>query len=127
MTPPPKYLIVDSKYLGSEAAKADTFAPKMSATKNHGTQLNNQWITDNLDDQFKDVNGFISAENRAKIDEISDAIALNDDSICVRIGAKVDNTGNVTYYKYGSDGKVLKEEVFVNGNKKNIPVIWNKE
>lgn len=34
MTPPPKYFVVDSKYLSSEASKADTIAPTISNTKN---------------------------------------------------------------------------------------------
>ena len=38
LTPPPKYIIVDSKYLSSEASKADTFAPTMGNTKNSGRQ-----------------------------------------------------------------------------------------
>ena len=109
MTPPPKYLVVDSKYLGAEAAKAETYAPRMSKTKTTGRQLSDGWIRNNLRDQFIDADGILSVENEQKLNEILDAIDMEDDSICMRLGAKVDNAGNVTYYKYNSEGKVLKE------------------
>ena len=126
-TPPPKYLIVESKYLSSEAAKSETFAPKMTYNKSSDiTQLNNEWIRKNLSDQFKDADGFISSENRVKIDEILDAIDDNDDAICMRLGAKIDNSGNVTYYKYNFEGIVLKEEIVLDGKTKKHPVIWDK-
>lgn len=128
MTPPPKYFVVDSKYLSSEAAKAETHAPKMSKSKKTKiTQLDNKWIEKNLRDQFLDADGIISPENYNKMKEIQDAIDIADESVCLRLGAKVDNTGKVTYYKYGSDGKVLTEPTTINGKTKNVPRTWSKE
>ena len=128
LTPPPKYIILDSKYLSSEASKADTFAPTMSTSqKTKITQLDDSWIRNNLEAQFKDSNGVISPENLKKITEIRKAIKSNDEKMCLRLGAKIDNTGKVTYYKYSSDGKVLKENSTVSGKNKEVPVIWNKE
>lgn len=128
MTPPPKYFVVDSKYLSSEAAKAETHAPKMSKSKKTKiTQLDNEWIEKNLRDQFLDADGIISPENYNKMKEIQDAIDIADESVCLRLGAKVDDTGNVTYYKYGSDGKVLTEPTTINGKTKNVPRTWSKE
>lgn len=126
MTPPPKYFVVDSKYLSSEASKADTIAPTMTYNKGADVrQLDDVWIENNIWSEFKDANGTISKENLDKIDEILDAIATGDETTCLRLGAKVDNTGKVTYYKYGSDGKVLKEPKKCKNKK--VPVIWNKE
>ena len=68
----------------------------------------------------------ISLENLAKKDEILDAIALDDESVWLILGVKVDNTGNVTYYQYGTDGKVLREEILDSKGKKGNPIIWNK-
>ena len=59
--------------------------------------------------------------------EIQDAIDIADESVCLRLGAKVDNTGKVTYYKYGSDGKVLTDPATINGKTKNVPRTWSKE
>lgn len=59
--------------------------------------------------------------------EIRKAIKSSDEEICLRLGAKVDDTGNVTYYKYGSDGKVLTEPTTINGKTKNVPRTWSKE
>ena len=128
MTPPPKYFVVDSKYLSSEAAKAETHAPKMSKSKKTKiTQLDNKWIEKNLRDQFLDADGIISPENYNKMKEIQDAIDIADESVCLRLGANVDNTGKVTYYKYGSDGKVLTDPTTINGKTKNVPRTWSKE
>ena len=126
LTPPPKYIIVDSKYLSSEVSKADTFAPTMSNTKESGKQLGNPWIEKNLEAEFKDESGKITKENQDKLDEILTAIAIDDDSMCLRLGGKVDSTGKITYYKYDSDGFVIKEETIMNGKKKEVPVIWEK-
>ena len=125
-TPPPKYFIVDSKYLGTDKATNSAVAPKMSVTKNHGTQLDNKWIVDNIENQFKDSDGFISEENMNKIQEIIAGINKDDKDVCLRLGAKVDNRGNVTYYKFGTDGKVINREMIVGGNKVNVPDIWEK-
>lgn len=128
LKPPPKYLVVDSKYLSSEAAKAETFAPNMSTSKKTGiTQLDNEWIEKNLREQFVDANGFITPEKIKKMSEIRKAIKSNDEEICLRLGAKVDNTGKVTYYKYSSDGKVLKDIKTTDGKTKKVPMTWNKE
>ena len=78
-------------------------------------------------DQFLDADGNISPENLKKMSEIRKAIKSGDETTCLRLGAKVDNTGKVTYYKYGSDGKVLKESKSVDKKIKKVPVIWNKE
>ena len=126
LTPPPKYIIVDSKYLSSEASKADTFAPTMGNTKNSGRQLGNPWIENNLEAEFKDATGKITKENQDKLDEILTAIAIDDDSMCLRVGGKVDTTGKITYYKYDSDGLVIKEKAIINGKEKEVPVIWDK-
>lgn len=126
LTPPPKYIIVDSKYLSSEASKADTFAPTMGNTKNSGRQLGNPWIENNLEAEFKDATGKITKENQDKLDEILTAIAIDDDSMCLRVGGKVDTTGKITYYKYDSDGLVIKEKTIINGKEKEVPVIWDK-
>ncbi|MBR1722410.1 MAG: hypothetical protein IJ727_08025, partial [Treponema sp.] len=128
LTPPPKYFVVDSKYLSSEVAKAETHAPKMSKNKKTKiTQLDNDWIENNLEAQFRDADGIINPENYNKIKEIQDAIDIADESVCLRLGAKVDNTGKVTYYKYGSDGKVLTDPTTINGKTKNVPRTWSKE
>ena len=128
LTPAPKYFVVDSKYLSSEAAKAETHAPKMTYNKGSKVrQLNNDWIESNLEAQFRDADGIISPENYNKIKEIQDAIDIADESVCLRLGAKVDNTGKVTYYKYGSDGKVLTDPTTINGKTKNVPRTWSKE
>ena len=126
LTPPPKYIIVDSKYLSSEASKADTFAPTMGNTKNSGRQLGNPLIENNLEAEFKDATGKITKENQDKLDEILTAIAIDDDSMCLRVGGKVDTTGKITYYKYDSDGLVIKEKTIINGKEKEVPVIWDK-
>ena len=128
LTPPPKYIILDSKYLSSEASKADTFAPTMSTSqKTKITQLDDSWIRNNLEAQFKDSNGVISPENLKKITEIRKAIKSNDEKMCLRLGAKIDNTGKITYYKYDTNGKVLKTDAEINGKSKQVPMIWNKE
>ena len=127
LTPPPDFFVVDSKYLSSEVSKADTFAPTMTYYKNSDiTQLDNNWIIKNIEDEFMDAEGFISPENNEKMQKIITAIQSNDESKCLRIAGKVDNTGKVTYYKYGSDGKVLTETKIINGKEKNVPVIWDK-
>ena len=46
--------------------------------------------------------------------------------MCLRLGGKVDSTGKITYYKYDSDGFVIKEETIMNGKKKEVPEIWEK-
>ena len=74
--------MVDSKYLSSEAAKAETHAPKMSKSKKTKiTQLDNEWIEKNLRDQFLDADGIISPENYNKMKEIQDAIDIADESV----------------------------------------------
>ena len=46
--------------------------------------------------------------------------------MCLRVGGKVDTTGKITYYKYDSDGLVIKEKTIINGKEKEVPVIWDK-
>jgi len=75
-----------------------------------------------FEQQFMDNDGGIRPENLKIISEIRKAIKSNDEEIFLRLGAKVDNTGKVTYYKYGPDGKVLKDV-----NAKKVPIVWNKE
>ena len=100
----------------------------MSTSKKTGiTQLDNEWIEKNLREQFVDANGFITPEKIKKMSEIRKAIKSNDEEICLRLGAKVDNTGKVTYYKYSSDGKVLKDIKTTDGKTKKVPMTWNKE
>lgn len=126
LTPPPKYIILDSKYLGSEKAKANTFAPTMSTSqKTKITQLDDNWILNNLRGQFTDANGTISSENKIKMREIENMIKSNDKNL-IRCGVKVDSSGKVTYYKYGNDGKVLKDGKIINGKEKDVPVVWDK-
>lgn len=123
LSPPPKYLIVDSKYLGSEVAKTESFAPKMNKSKK-GRELGDSWIKVNIKEQFMDEEGKISEENKKIIIDILDAIDFDDTDIFRRIGAKVDNKSNITYYQYNCKGEVLKRDVQIDNKIKKQPVIW---
>ncbi len=103
-TPPPDYVIVDSKVLRADSAVNVNKAPSLNKTKS-GRQLSTKWINKNIESAIED-------------EEIVDEIIANlsDSNKVLRVTAKVDNTGNITYYKVGSDGKVIKED--------KTPKIW---
>lgn len=63
---------------------------------------------------------------KKKITEIRKAIKSNDEKMCLRLGTKIDNTGKITYYKYDTNGKVLKTDGEINEKNKQVPMIWNK-
>ena len=107
-TPPPKYLIVESKYLGAEKAVDEAFAPRMSKVIN-GRQMDSEWIDKNLEKSVSDdlYDEIVDAIDRKKVDFVA---------------SKVTNDGNTTYYKLDSSGKIMRDS-------DNIPVIYhiNKE
>lgn len=107
-TPPPKYLIVESKYLGAEKAVDEAFAPRMSKVIK-GRQMDSEWIDKNLEKSVSDdlYDEIVDAIDRKKVDFVA---------------SKVTNDGNITYYKLDSSGKIMRDS-------DNIPVIYhiNKE
>ena len=107
-TPPPKYLIVESKYLGAEEAVNESFVPTMSKVIN-GRQMDSEWIDKNLEKSVSDdlYDEIVDAIDRKKVDFVA---------------SKVTNDGNITYYKLDSSGKIMR-------GSDNIPVIYhiNKE
>lgn len=106
MNPPPDFIIVDSKYLGTEKALNEAFAPTMSKVKG-GRQMDSKWIDKNLAD---------SIDDDVLLKEIQKAIRKNRvDSVA----AKIDNTGKLTYYQLDSDGKVMMDKIT------NNPIIYN--
>ena len=52
--PPPDFIIIDSKYLGSDTATAADFAPKRNKTANGTiTQMENKWIVIHLHQRWR--------------------------------------------------------------------------
>ena len=107
-TPPPKYLIVESKYLGAEKAVDEAFAPRMSKVIN-GRQMDSEWIDKILKNQFQMI--YMMKLSMQLTEKKVDFVA-----------SKVTNDGNITYYKLDSSGKIMRDS-------DNIPVIYhiNKE
>lgn len=104
MNPPPDFIIVDSKYLGTEKALNEAFAPTMSRVKG-GRQMDSDWIDKNLKKLISDD----------LYDEVFDAI---DRKTVDFVASKVTNDGNITYYRLDSSGKVIRDL-------NNIPIIYN--
>ena len=77
MNPPPDFIIVDSKYLGTEKALNEAFAPTMSRVKGGLEQI------------LEEIRTSI---RRKRVDSVA---------------AKIDNTGKLTYYKLDTYGKVM--------------------
>lgn len=106
MNPPPDFIIVDSKYLGTEKAVAEAFAPTMSKVKN-GRQMDSDWIKKNLQGSITDeqlLEEIRTAIRRKRVDSVA---------------AKIDNTGKLTYYQLDNDGKVMLDKIT------NSPIIYN--
>ena len=97
-TPPPDYVIVDSKVLRADSAVNVNKAPSLNKTKNSGRQLSDKWINKNIESVVDD--------KIAK--QIKQDIKFNTENT-LRIAAKVDKNGNITYYKVNREGKVIKK------------------
>ena len=106
MNPPPDFIIVDSKYLGTEKAVNEAFAPTMSKVKG-GRQMDSKWIEKNLADSIDDDDLLF---------EILDSIG---NGRVDSVAAKIDNTGKLTYYQLDNYGKVKLDEM------NNSPIIYN--
>lgn len=106
MNPPPDFIIVDSKYLGTEKAVNEAFAPTMSKVKG-GRQMDSKWIEKNLADSIDDDDLLF---------EILDSIG---NGRVDSVAAKIDNTGKLTYYQLDNYGKVKLDEMT------NSPIIYN--
>lgn len=103
LNPPPDFIIVDAKYLGSEKALKETFAPRMSARKNSKIknskrQMDSAWIRGNLPDSISDENLLLEIQASLKNGRV-DSVA-----------AKIDNKGKVTYYQLDENGNVMYNE-----------------
>ena len=106
MNPPPDFIIVDSKYLGTEKAVNEAFAPTMSKVKG-GRQMDSDWIKRNLKKSISDeqiLEEIRTSIRRKRVDSVA---------------AKIDNTGKLTYYKLDTYGKVMFDNIT------NIPIIYN--
>ena len=106
MNPPPDFIIVESKYLGAEEAVNESFVPTMSKVKN-GRQMDFKWIEKNLKSSISD---------KELLYEINQSLTNNR---VVSVAAKIDNKGNITYYKLDTDGKILLDDI------SNSPIIYN--
>ncbi len=106
MNPPPDFIIVESKYLGAEEAVNESFVPTMSKVKN-GRQMDFKWIEKNLKSSISD---------KELLYEINQSLTNNR---VVSVAAKIDNKGNITYYKFDTDGKILLDDI------SNSPIIYN--
>lgn len=88
--PPPKYIIVDSKY-GTAGLNPNT---------KDGKQMSEQWIDNRLD----------TSVGKEKADEIRKEMILNPDNV-KSIVAHVDSEGNVTYNELDADANIIKKGV----------------
>ena len=98
-TPPPDYVIVDSKVLRSDSAVNVNKAPSLNKTANNGRQLSDEWIVNNISKAI---------DNEEIANQIIRDIKFNRKNT-LRIVAKVDKTGTITYYKVNGEGKVIKK------------------
>ena len=96
-TPPPDYVIVDSKVLRADSAVNVNKAPSLNKTKS-GRQLSDKWINKNIE----------NAVDSKIAKQIKRDIKFNLGKT-LRIAAKVDKNGVITYYKVNNEGKVIKK------------------
>ena len=105
LKPPPKWVVTDSKFLSANEALRINYSPSLSITSS-GKQLSDKWTIERLECSVDDDIA----------DAISKSIRANDKNV-LKVVAKVDNSGAVTYYKVDSLGCVLKD---INNN----PIVW---
>lgn len=105
-SPPPKYIISDSKYVADDAYTSPTKAPGLSTTKNNGKQLSDTWVNNNLDSAVdEDIADLIRSEMKQNPSNVQSVVS------------KVDKNKNVTHYLVDSSGNVMK-------NADGTPKIW---